>query len=118
MNSSANIVFRVREMPSTATRPSGLAARVELKNLLALAEGHAVKVDFDGVVLTPSFADEFLGVLIVELGEEHFKRAVRLVNVPPQARALLQQILARRSSPRRYIDVEAHNALHGRAIAL
>src|SRR3546814_4096610 len=73
--------FNVREnSTSTATRPNGLAARQKLKALLG--QSGPVIVDMGGVVLTPSFADEFLGVLLVELGDASFRRSIQIVNVP------------------------------------
>src|SRR3546814_3713375 len=77
--------FNVREnSTSTATRPNGLAARQKLKALLG--QSGPVIVDMGGVVLTPSFADEFLGVLLVELGdasrsEEHTSELQSLMRI-------------------------------------
>src|SRR3546814_8690540 len=69
--------FNVREnSTSTATRPNGLAARQKLKALLG--QSGPVIVDMGGVVLTPSFADEFLGVLLVELGDASFRRSIQI----------------------------------------
>src|SRR3546814_17036417 len=89
--------FNVREnSTSTATRPNGMAARQKLKALLG--QSGPVIVDMGGVVLTPSFADEFLGVLLVELGDASFRRSIQFVNVPQGSRALLKQVLTRRAS--------------------
>src|SRR3546814_9679217 len=78
--------FNVREnSTSTATRPNGLAARQKLKALLG--QSGPVIVDMGGVVLTPSFADEFLGVLLVELGDASFRRSIQIVNVPQGSRS-------------------------------
>lgn len=94
MNSSR---FEVRaQAPHTATRPNGICARAKL--LDALRASDTVIVDMEGVVLTPSFADEFLGALLVEVGEEAFRRSVRIVNVPESARPLLSAVLRRRAS--------------------
>ncbi|MBV6804047.1 STAS-like domain-containing protein [Xanthomonas campestris pv. lawsoniae] len=68
-------------------------------------------VDMDGVVLTPSFADEFLGVLLVEIGEAAFRRRIKIVNVSATSRPLLQQVLSRRAA-KPNVDVQAHNELH------
>lgn len=82
------------EAPHTATRPNGATAREKLRNWLA--HGTPVVVDLEQIVLTPSFADEFLGVLLAELGEEQFRRSVVIENVSPAARPLLQTVLQRR----------------------
>ena len=106
----SNPTFVVRAAaPATATRPNGLAARQKLKSEL---QAHStVVVDMEGVLLTPSFADEFLGVLLVELGADRFRRTVKIINVAPSARPLLRQVLTRRAS-KPNVDVDAHNALH------
>src|SRR3546814_12055173 len=100
--------FNVREnSTSTATRPNGLAARQKLKALLG--QSGPVIVDMGGVVLTPSFADEFLGVLLVELGDASFRRSIQIVNVPQGSRALLKQVLTRRAL-KPNVDVQAHRS--------
>ncbi|WP_419403787.1 STAS-like domain-containing protein [Stenotrophomonas rhizophila] len=105
-------VFVVHDIcPNTTTRPNGLVARRLLRS--ALRQPNAVTVDLQGVVLTPSFADEFLGVLLVELGEPAFRQAVKIVNVQGASRTLLQQVLARRAA-HPFADVAAHNNLHAR----
>ena len=93
--SSSNFEVRI-ETPATTTRPNGVAARQKLKQVLSRAG--SVVVDLNGVLLTPSFADEFLGVLLVELGEAEFRRVVKIVNVSADSRPLLQTILHRRAS--------------------
>lgn len=108
-------VFVVHDMcPNTTTRPNGMTARNLLRGALRRPEpAEPVTVDLAGVVLTPSFADEFLGVLLIELGETAFRKNVRIVNVQGASRPLLQQVLARRAA-RPYADVAAHNNLHAR----
>lgn len=94
---------------NTATRPNGYAARALLKGFID--RDCPVEVDVSGVVLTPSFADEFLGVLLVELGEERFRKCVKISNAEGSSKALLKQILNRRSA-KPYLDIEAHDRLH------
>lgn len=89
--------FEVRtRVSNTTTRPNGAAAREKLRAALTAVD--VVVVDMNDIVLTPSFADEFLGVLLVELGEDNFRRAVRIVNVSETSRPLLQTVLHRRAS--------------------
>jgi hypothetical protein len=85
----------ITEAPNTATRPNGVAAREKLK--AALSASGSVIVDMHDIVLTPSFADEFLGVLLAQLGDEEFRRSVRIENVPPTAASLLRTVLHRRA---------------------
>jgi len=95
MTSSRFVVLQ--ESPNTATRPNGANARAKLSKLLG--EFDQVTVDMSGFVLTPSFADEFLGVLLAELGEARFRQKVRIENVSDSARPLLQTVLQRRAAP-------------------
>lgn len=89
--------FNVRfEAPQTATRPNGVSARLKLLERLGTYD--EVIVDLEGVKLTPSFADEFLGVLLVQLGVKEFRQSVRIINVSDMSRPLLKTVLNRRSS--------------------
>jgi len=89
--------FEVRnQIPDTTTRPNGALARRKLH--VELSHVDEVVVDLAGIVLTPSFADEFLGVLLVELGEEKFRHAVRIENVSSTSRPLLRTVLGRRAA--------------------
>ncbi len=83
-----------REAPNSTTRPNGVAARAKLRSCLDCND--QVIVDLSDVVLTPSFADEFLGVLVSELGAEQFRRTVQVINVSTGSRALLNTIFSRR----------------------
>lgn len=88
--------FEVRiEAPQTATRPNGVSARMKLLERLETFD--EVVVDLTNVRITPSFADEFLGVLLLELGVDKFRQSVRIINVPDASRPLLQTVLSRRS---------------------
>lgn len=99
--------FTVREQVlHTATRPNGASAREKLRERLLASP--VLVVDFDGVLLTPSFADEFLGVLLAELGDAEFRRTVRIENLSPSSQALLQVVLRRRRSKPRPDSKFAH----------
>lgn len=86
----------INEAPNTATRPNGVTAREKL--LAAISSAETVVVDMHDIVLTPSFADEFLGVLLAQLGDERFRRSVRIENVPDAAKPLLRTVLHRRAN--------------------
>jgi len=101
MSSSSNFVVRA-DAVSTTTRPNGARARSQVKNLLGAFE-HVI-IDLKDVVLTPSFADEFLGVLLVELGEDQFRKSITIINVSSSSRPLLQTILHRRASKPRPVQ--------------
>lgn len=95
MMTSSNFEVRT-QVPNTTTRPNGAAAREKLRS--ALLGSDSVVVDMTDIILTPSFADEFLGVLLAELGEDNFRRAIKIVNVSETSRPLLQTVLHRRAS--------------------
>jgi len=78
-----------------ATRESGAAARELVLRQLSLVD-HPVTLDFEGIEPTPSFADEFVGRLAEELGEECFHKRVRFVNLKDPARLLLQNVVTKR----------------------
>ena len=78
-----------------STRESGAAARDLVMRQLGLTED-PVTLDFEGVEPTPSFADEFVGRLAEELGEECFHKRVRLVKMTGSARVLLQNVVTKR----------------------
>lgn len=89
--------FEVKtQIHDTTTRPNGESARKKLSAELARVD--RVVVDMTDIVLTPSFADEFLGVLLVELGEDKFRRSVDIVNLSSAARLLLRTVLGRRAA--------------------
>jgi len=96
MTSSKFVVLK--EVSATATRPSGALAREKLMGLLQHVD--VAIVDMSDIVLTPSFADEFLGVLLAELGETKFRDSVRIENVPEPAQPLLHAVLHRRTVSR------------------
>jgi hypothetical protein len=79
-----------------ATRESGAAARELVLQQLSQAGDAPVSLDFEGIEPTPSFADEFVGRLAEELGEECFRKRVRFVNLREPARTLLQNVVTKR----------------------
>lgn len=59
------------------TRGQGAPVRSKLHDLVA--SGARVEVDFEGVrTMTPSFADEALGRLMLELGADRFRESMVL----------------------------------------
>lgn len=62
------------------TRDQGASVREEIeRRIRSLQPEEALTVDFEGVTaITPSFVDELLGRLLLLLGRERFRVAVRL----------------------------------------
>ncbi len=62
-----------------------------------MAELDVVSVDIDAVgTLTPSFADEFLGSLLDEMGKSEFTRRIHLKCKNTAWKALINKVLAHR----------------------
>jgi hypothetical protein len=83
-------VVVAKDFPSAATRPAGRAALDRV--LETLRDFDTITLDFDGVVITPSFADELVGGLITSLGADAFQQRVSIENVSDSAKPLVRHI--------------------------
>ncbi|MGY4828207.1 STAS-like domain-containing protein [Sphaerotilaceae bacterium SBD11-9] len=54
-----------------------------------------VEIDFAGVSLTPSFADEFVGGIAASLGSSEFLARIKLSNVSEDSKSLIRYVMAR-----------------------
>ncbi|HKB15022.1 MAG TPA: STAS-like domain-containing protein, partial [Planctomycetota bacterium] len=64
-----------------------------------LGRGEKLEIDFAGVeVLTPSFADECLGRLVLDVGVEVFRERVRLRTTDETIKRLVNHVLSHRSA--------------------
>lgn len=77
-----------------STRPVGAAARGKLLDLLD--SYMAIEIDLENRTLTPSFADECIGILAASLGLNEFKRRVKLLNVEESTRPLVKHVILKR----------------------
>jgi len=82
-----------------SSRPAGQEALVAVSQVLS--ESELVEIDFGGVSLTPSFADEFVGGIAEQLGIDDFFKRVRLSNLADDSVPLVRHVLARGFSRRR-----------------
>ena len=91
--------FVVRsEASSVGSRSSGRLARAKVENLMAMYPNYPVNIDFGDIsVVSSSFADEFLGKLFVRTGALRFMNTVRLRNVSPTVRAVLDRAILQRA---------------------
>src|SRR5580693_6383454 len=80
--------------PIRSSRPSGREARAFVMALLN--EHDRVKLDFICVSLTPSFADELVGILAAELGRSDFEKRVILDGMSGDTAALIRHVVSRR----------------------
>ena len=63
------------------------------------ASASILRLDFDEVeIVTPSFADECLGRLLLEIGKQDFRRRIQLRSSEETVRRLVNHVLATRSS--------------------
>ena len=79
------------------TRDDGEKLRRSLR--ARLAGGERLEIDFEGVeVITPSFADECFGRLLLEIGRPKFRESVRLRTADETIRRLVNHVLAHRAA--------------------
>ena len=92
-------VFRLKDSTGGfLTRRQGEEVRTRLMDLdHDLPPGERLVIDFSGVdVMTPFFADEYLGKLAESIGGLNFRKRVKLTGADPVLRALLNSVLAER----------------------
>lgn len=87
------------------TRDRAAPIRAELRREMdALESGAHLVVDMDGVgAVTPSFADELLGRLLLEVGEAVFRARLRLRTSDATVRLLVNRVLAQRAAEARAV---------------
>ncbi|WP_334020732.1 STAS-like domain-containing protein [Alteromonas sp. S015] len=86
-----------------SSRPAGAEAR---KQLLMLLSGVSTQViiDFEFRKVSPSFADESIGLIAAELGKSEFKKRLKIINTTEQARAILKHVIKTRVTQSDYRD--------------
>jgi|GEM_PF-2101864 len=80
-----------QEVSEFSTRPHGISVRHALAR--TLEAGGEVVLDFADTEVSPSFAEEALGVLAVQVGWEHFRAHVHLRNVPRATQSLIKHVI-------------------------
>jgi len=77
------------------TRDQGKPIRAKLLDLIRA--GNPIRILFDGVeTVTPSFADEVVGRMLLDLGEAEFRKNIALVCSDVATRRLVNAVLANR----------------------
>ena len=85
----------------TGTRRSASELRTLAINLLT-SNGPELVVDFESVpIISSSFADEFIGQMVVRLGFVRFGSEVRLVNLNPTVSSLVDRAVSLRLAAQR-----------------
>jgi len=89
-------VIKLHEIgPDLLTRDQGAPVRRRLRE--TLDSGGDIRIDFNQVgAMTPSFADELLGRLLLEVGPEVFRARVRLDSATQDLKRLVNKVLAHR----------------------
>ena len=91
-----NVLFKLADRASgTGTRQSGQKLRNELINLYKQSR-QSITIDFSGVNVSSSFADELLGKLVVEFGFYGFNNIFKLKNMNETVQAIVQRSVAQR----------------------
>jgi anti-sigma regulatory factor (Ser/Thr protein kinase) len=92
--------FRIvlsEERRGVGSRPAGRAIRNKVENLLSTDAACVVRIDFVGIrMVASSFADELVGKLRAELGEDQFHRRIRLVNIDESLRPVVSGAVSQR----------------------
>ena len=82
------------EFETLATRKTGQCAREKL--IEHLSSHSCITLDFEETSISPSFADEFIGILAKDMGFDKFKQHVKLVNVSDSSKAIIKHVLSKR----------------------
>jgi hypothetical protein len=93
-----NLIYTLSDKASgTGTRQSGQKIRNELINLYHQTQ-QSIVLNFEGVNVSSSFADELLGKLVVEFGFYAFTNIFKLWNMNQTVQAIVQRSVAQRMS--------------------
>lgn len=93
------VVFKLVDSElGVGTRESGALLRTEIKNIVKKSRKPII-IDFEGIgMISSSFADEFLGKLIVELGFFQYQQVFTLVNMNETVQSITQRSISLRMS--------------------
>ncbi|WP_024873114.1 STAS-like domain-containing protein [Tolumonas lignilytica] len=82
------------DFQTLSTRDIGKLAREQL--LLKLSDDNTVTLDFNGKAISPSFADEFIGILARDMGFDAFKNKVKMTNVSESSKQIIKHVINKR----------------------
>lgn len=88
--------FKISELSENTLvgRDIGEETRLKIKNLLL--EHKTLIIDMENSnKFSPSFIDEAIVKLVIELGKEEFKRSIQLINISESMKSLMNAILHR-----------------------
>jgi len=87
-----------QEFNTLATRVQGVVARNKIKQLIQ--EHGMIELDFEDANLSPSFADEAIGILVQDIGIKCFKETVKLSNASKTSQSLIKHVISQRLQKR------------------
>lgn len=98
-----NLIYKLAEKTSgTGTRQSGVAIRNEVINI-SNQTTQVIVLDFNGVsLISSSFADEFIGKLIIEFGFVGFMQRFRLIGMNETIQAITNRSVYQRINVDKY----------------
>jgi hypothetical protein len=88
--------FKISELSKNTLvgRDIGKETRLKIKDLLS--EHETIIIDMENSKqFSPSFIDEAIVKLVIELGKEEFKRSLKLINISEGMKSLMNSILHR-----------------------
>lgn len=93
-----DLVFRLRDYASSfGNRITGEKIRTLVLNLLRQSPGHSVLIQMDDIgIISSSFADELFGKLMVELGALDFTRTIKVSNLNPWCKNIIDRAIGQR----------------------
>lgn len=89
-------------LSDTGSRANGAKLRAAIVE--AISTEDTVVLDFADTIITPSFADEAIGLLCKHLTLDEFKGKVRFKNVSMQHKALIFKVIVNRFAPQKRKD--------------
>lgn len=94
------IIFKLKEeADSFGSRVSGKPIRTKLANLLQMAHGYKVHIDFEGIpIISSSFADEAFAKLFLEAGAVEFMQKFEFINAMETVTQLINKAISQRVS--------------------
>lgn len=84
------------DFQTLSSRETGMLARQQLLN--KLTENQTITIDFNGQAVSPSFADELIGILARDIGFETFKTKIKMTNVSDSSKLIIKHVLNKRLS--------------------
>ena len=88
-------IFKITDLTSNtlSNREHGRKIRAKIKDLIS--KNGNITIDMQNLTsFTPSFLDEVIITLVVELGKKEFKEKVELINLNSSLKSLLNSMLS------------------------